>query len=93
MLFIISTTKGNVFLLDERENGFPKERVRLGMMAREVTKHFSNPNEPIVVSNACISGVCAQIEAMRYLESGEYDYVIVCGVDVQSAFIVSGSIV
>ena len=90
VLFIISTTKGNVFLLDKRENGFPKERVRLGMMAREVTKHFHNPNEPIVVSNACISGVCAQIEAMRYLESGEYDYVIVCGVDVQSAFIVSG---
>ena len=90
VLFIISTTKGNVFLLDKRENGFPKERVRLGMMAREVTKHFGNPNEPIVVSNACISGVCAQIEAMRYLERGEYDYVIVCGVDVQSAFIVSG---
>ena len=90
VLFIISTTKGNVFLLDKRENGFPKERVRLGMMAREITKYFKNPNEPIVVSNACISGVCAQIEAMRYLESGEYDYVIVCGVDVQSPFIVSG---
>ena len=90
VLFIISTTKGNVFLLDKRENGFPKERVRLGVMAHEVTDHFKNPNEPIVVSNACISGVCAQIEAMRYLESGDYDYVIVCGVDVQSAFIVSG---
>ena len=90
VLFIISTTKGNVFLLDKREKGFPQERVRLGMMAREVTRHFGNPNEPIVVSNACISGVCAQIEAMRYLESGAYDYVIVCGVDVQSAFIVSG---
>ena len=90
VLFIISTTKGNVFLLDKRANAFPQERVRLGMMAREVTRHFRNPNEPIVVSNACISGVCAQIEAMRYLESGGCDYVIVCGVDVQSAFIVSG---
>jgi len=90
VLFIISTTKGNVFLLDENEHGYPKERVRLGMMARQITKHFGNSNEPIVVSNACISGVCAQIEAMRYLESGDYDYVIVSGVDVQSAFIVSG---
>lgn len=90
VLFIISTTKGNVFLLDKNENGYPKERVRLGLMAREVTKHFGNPNEPIVVSNACISGVCAQIEAMRYLESGKFEYVIVSGVDVQSAFIVSG---
>ena len=90
VLFIISTTKGNVFLLDNNENGYPKERVRLGLMARQISKHFGNPNEPIVVSNACISGVCAQIEAMRYLESGEYDHVIVSGVDVQSAFIVSG---
>lgn len=90
VLFIISTTKGNVFLLDKFARGYPKERVRLGLMARQITKHFGNPNEPIVVSNACISGVCAQIEAMRYLESGEYDYVIVSGVDVQSAFIVSG---
>ena len=90
VLFIISTTKGNVFLLNKREKGYPQERVRLGMMAQVVTRHFGNPNEAIVVSNACISGVCAQIEAMRYLESGAYDYVIVCGVDVQSAFIVSG---
>lgn len=90
VLFVISTTKGNVFLLDKRENGFPKDRVRLGMMARQITGHFGNPNEPVVVSNACISGVCAQIEAMRRLESGDYDYVIVVGVDIQSAFIVSG---
>lgn len=90
VLFILSTTKGNVFLLDKRETGFPQERVKLGVMAKQVSNHFKSPNEPIVVSNACISGVCAQIEAMRYLESGEYDYVIVCGVDVQSAFIVSG---
>ena len=90
VLFVISTTKGNVFLLDKRENGFPKDRVRLGMMAKQITEHFNNPNEPVVVSNACISGVCAQIEAMRRLESGDYDYVIVVGVDIQSAFIVSG---
>jgi 3-oxoacyl-[acyl-carrier-protein] synthase-1 len=90
VLFIFSTTKGNVFLLDKREKGFPQERVRLGMMARQIASYFHNPNEPIVVSNACISGVCAQIEAMRHLESGNYDYVIVSGVDIQSAFIVSG---
>ena len=90
VLFIFSTTKGNVFLLDKREKGFPQERVRLGIMARQIASHFHNPNEPIVVSNACISGVCAQIEAMRHLESGNYDYVIVSGVDIQSAFIVSG---
>lgn len=90
VLFILSTTKGNVFLLDKRETGFPKERVLLGAAARQMTEYFHNPNTPLVVSNACISGVCAQIEAMRNLENGTYDYVVVVGCDVQSAFIVSG---
>ena len=90
VLFILSTTKGNVFLLDRRETGFPEERVRLGMAAKQMTDFFHNPNTPIVVSNACISGVCAQIQAMRELESGHFDYVVTVGADVQSAFIVSG---
>ena len=90
VLFILSTTKGNVFLLDKRETGFSAERVRLGMAAKQMTDFFHNPNTPIVVSNACISGVCAQIQAMRELESGHFDYVVTVGADVQSAFIVSG---
>ena len=90
VLFILSTTKGNVFLLDKRVTGFPKERVLLGAAARQLTEYFHNPNTPLVVSNACISGVCAQIEAMRNLESGAFDAVVVVGCDVQSAFIVSG---
>ena len=90
VLFVLSTTKGNVFLLDKRETGFPQERVLLGVAARQMTKFFHNPNTPLVVSNACISGVCAQIEAMRNLESGQFDYVVTVGCDVQSAFIVSG---
>ena len=90
VLFILSTTKGNVFLLDKRETGFPQERVRLGMAAKQMTDYFLNPNVPIVVSNACISGVCAQIQAMRELEGGHFDYVVTVGADVQSAFIVSG---
>ena len=90
VLFILSTTKGNVFLLDKRETSFPQERVRLGMAAKQMTDYFHNPNAPIVVSNACISGVCAQIQAMRELESGHFDYVVTVGADVQSAFIVSG---
>ena len=90
VLFILSTTKGNVFLLDKRETGFPAERVLLGLAAKQMTDFFHNPNTPIVVSNACISGVCAQIQAMRELESGRFEYVVTVGADVQSAFIVSG---
>ena len=90
VLFILSTTKGNVFLLDKRETGFEPDRVRLGISARQMTEFFHNPNAPIVVSNACISGVCAQIQALRELEVGNFDYVVTVGCDVQSAFIVSG---
>ena len=89
-VFVFSTTKGNVFLLDERQCGFPKERVLLGEAARQVTALLGNPNPPLVVSNACISGVCAQIAAMRLLEGGFYDYAVVAGADMQSPFIVSG---
>jgi 3-oxoacyl-[acyl-carrier-protein] synthase-1 len=42
------------------------------------------------VSNACISGLAAQIIAQRLLEMGAYDYAIVSGCDVQNRFIVSG---
>ena len=90
VLFILSTTKGNVFLLDKRETDFPSERALLGLAAKQMTDFFHNPNTPIVVSNACISGVCAQIQAMRELESGRFNYVVTVGADVQSAFIVSG---
>ena len=90
VLFIISTTKGNVALLDSRITGFPRERVLLGESARLVARYFGNPNTPIVVCNACISGVCAQIEAMRALRSGRYDYAVVIGADEQSPFIISG---
>ena len=90
VLFIISTTKGNVSLLDRDAKGFPQERVLLGKSAGMVTGYFGNPNAPIVVCNACISGVCAQIEAMRALQSGRYDYAVVTGADEQSPFIISG---
>ena len=89
VLFIFSTTKGNVSLLGDAQ-GFDSSRVLLGVAARQVTEHMGNPNAPIVICNACISGVVAQIEAMRALRSGRYDYAVVTGADEQSPFIISG---
>jgi len=88
VVFILSTTKGNVALLQQpaHDQGI----ISLGHSSSMLTRHFQNPNTPIVVSNACISGVCAQIEAMRCLQTGRYDYAVVTGADEQSAFIVSG---
>ena len=89
VLFIVSSTKANVSLLGSPA-GFPEERVLPAVAARQVSDWFGNRNSPIVVCNACISGVCAQIEAMRALRSGRYDYAVVTGADEQSPFIISG---
>jgi len=87
--FVVSTTKANVDLLQDLL-GFDYQRVMPGEAARQISTHFGNHNEPIVVSNACTSGVCAQIVATRLLNTGCYDYAVVIGADVQSHFIISG---
>ena len=89
-IFVLSTTKGNVSLLEKNVCGVDDNRVLLGVMANVISCHFGNSNMPIVVSNACISGVCAQIVAKRCLECGKYDNAVVIGADEQSPFIVSG---
>lgn len=84
--FFLSTTKGNVHLLAEGK----EERALLGTSAKMICRHFGNPNPPVVISNACISGVSAQIVAMRSIEAGLCDTAVVIGCDVQSEFIISG---
>ena len=64
--------------------------IHLWHTAHLLSDFFKNPNTPIVVSNACISGAAAQIVAMRELEMGNYDYAVVVGVDFLSKFIISG---
>lgn len=75
-VFMLSTTKG--------------DNLDLLTPAQTIARHFGNPNAPIVVSNACTSGVCAQITAMRLLEAGQYSHAVVIGCDIQTRFIVSG---
>ncbi len=93
VLFVVSSTKGNVELLDGEAGpcgGDSAERERLGNSAEKIAGFFGNRNTPVVVSNACISGLCAQIAAMRELHGGKFGTVIVTGSDVQSRFIISG---
>ena len=86
--FFLSTTKGNVALL-ESDNRYRRE-VLPDWSARRIAAFFGNPNPATVVSNACTSGLCAQIAAMRALRSGRCDHAVVIGADRQSRFIVSG---
>ena len=66
VVFILSSTKGNVGLLADENPDV--ERVTPAHTSRMVARYFGNPNMPITVSNACISGLCAQIEAFRCLQ-------------------------
>ncbi len=91
VLFVLSTTKGNVHLLDTTEVAkYEAERVYLWRSAQLIAEYFGNKNRPITVSNACISGASALLVAKQELESKRYDYAIVIGVDMLSKFIVSG---
>lgn len=89
--FILSTTKGNVFLLDENEQeGYEKEQLYLWRSAELIARFFGNPNQPEVLSNACISGMSAIIAAQYNMWKKERKYIVVIGVDVLSKFIVTG---
>jgi 3-oxoacyl-[acyl-carrier-protein] synthase-1 len=90
-LLILSTTKGNVDLLDpSNASAFDKKRVHLWETAAIIQRYFNSPHTPLVVSNACISGVLGIIIGKRLLESERYENVIVCGVDILTEFVVSG---
>lgn len=86
VLFVLSSTKGNVELLPDGTS----EDLLLGATAGKIAGYFGFTSTPVVISNACISGVCALISASRLLRTGRYSHAVVCGCDVLSEFIVSG---
>ena len=86
--FILSTTKGNVDQL-----GLPHVddgKLDLPSTASRIARWFGNPNKPITVSNACISGLHAQIEAWRILRGEMANIAIILAADTLSPFVVSG---
>ena len=83
VVLILSTTKGNIESLGE-ERYFPSES------ASNIAKSIGLTTKPIVVCNACVSGLSAQLLANHLLSEGIYDYAIIVGAEVQSKFIVSG---
>jgi 3-oxoacyl-[acyl-carrier-protein] synthase-1 len=88
---IISSTKGNISLLEtETASTALKKRIAMPTSAKLVSDYFGFVNQPIVVSNACISGIMAIITGMRLIRSGQYENVVVTGADLISKFILSG---
>jgi len=90
-LIILSSTKGNIDLLDNTlSKKYDKKRLFLWETGNIISEYFKNPNKPLIVSNACISGVLAIILGKRLLENGTYDTIIVSGADIMTRFVVSG---
>lgn len=86
---ILSTTKANVEELSSNAANDGNYR-KPGESAIKIARHLGFTTDPIVVCNACISGVTAQILADRLITKGTYDTVVVCGADCQSPFVVAG---
>jgi 3-oxoacyl-[acyl-carrier-protein] synthase-1 len=90
-LIILSSTKGNINLLNKEEGKeFDNNRVHLWEAAKIIANFFHNPNRPLIVSNACVSGVMAILLAKRLLESTKYENIIVVGADIMTEFVISG---
>jgi len=90
-LLIVSSTKGNISMLETNaDDPDLKDRIALHTSARMVAGYFGFVNKPLVVSNACISGIMAILTGARLIQSGQYENVVVVGADVISKFVLSG---
>jgi 3-oxoacyl-(acyl-carrier-protein) synthase len=85
---VIASTKGNIELL--AGDSAIDERVFPGEMALRVAARCGFASAPVVVSNACVSGVSALIVAARLIRRGRWRNVVVAGGDTLSRFVVTG---
>lgn len=87
-LFVLSSTKGNIDMLAQEQPDF--NDIALGTTARKVMAYFGMCSAPVVISNACVSGVMAYVVAQRLMNTNQYRQAIVVGADLLSKFIISG---
>ncbi|MET3537946.1 beta-ketoacyl synthase N-terminal-like domain-containing protein [Chryseobacterium limigenitum] len=86
--FILSTTKGNISLL--KNQATLPEGVYLSSLAQKIADFFGFKTKPIVVSNACVSGVMAIAVAKNMIQAGIYKDAFVLAGDEISEFVISG---
>lgn len=91
-LFILATTKGSIDLLAQEAEPSAELLVRASLptSVAHIAQAFGNVTTPLVVSNACISGLNAIVLAQRLLLAGQYEHAVVVGADLVSEFVYSG---
>ncbi len=82
----VSTTKGNIEALKASE----KADALLSKPAQNVADFFGFTQKPIVISNACVSGLLAVAVAKRMIQAGAYQNAFIVAGDVVSEFVLSG---
>jgi 3-oxoacyl-[acyl-carrier-protein] synthase-1 len=83
---IFSSTKGNINALSTEDN----TAYFLHHLAKKVSTAIGIKTEPIVLSNACVSGIMAISVAKRLIQTGVYNHFVVIGGDLFSKFVFSG---
>ncbi len=84
---IIATTKGNI---DSLETNLNSEQAYLPELAKKIQDFFLFKNEPIIISNACVSGILAIAVAKRFIQNNYYDNAFIVAGDIVSKFTLSG---
>ncbi len=86
--FILSTTKGNISLL-KNQSELPGG-VYLSELAEKIADFFGFKTKPIIISNACVSGVMAISVAKNMIQAGKYkDAFVIAGHELFE-FVISG---
>src|SRR5690606_35882370 len=85
-LLIISTTKGNISALEKHQI----EAAHLGTTATYIQNYFGFAQKPLIISNACVSGVMALSVAKRLIQMEQASEIYVVAFDELVPFIISG---
>lgn len=85
-VLILSTTKGNIAGLESESI----DAALIPKMAKRIAKYFGFETDPLIVSNACTSGLLALSMAKRYIQMGMFEEAYLIAVDELTPFVVSG---
>lgn len=85
-VLLLSTTKGNISQLNSKEN----HEILLFNTAKKISDFLGFKKKPIIISNACVSGVLSIGVAKNLISANLYSKVYIVAGDEVSNFILSG---
>lgn len=86
---ILATTKGDIGLIEGMGEKIGTQPFP-GVLAERINSYLGLKSSPLLISNACISGINAIITGARLIEQGKCDHAIVVGADLMTRFVVTG---